>query len=114
MKKFMPFLILLLAALLLVACTPEQQQPTGQTGDVTMIARITAIGDKIEVDVIASEYFSGPFFIITGDTTEYYNKDGESITRVDLSVGDTVEIKYNGQVMLSYPPQVAALIITKQ
>lgn len=113
MKRFMPFLILLLAALLLLACAPEQQQPAGR-GDVTMTAKITAIGDKIEVDVIASEYFSGPFFIITGDTTEYYNKDGESITRADLSVGDTVEIKYNGQVMLSYPPQIAALKITKK
>lgn len=109
MKRFMSLLMLILTAGLLAACSP---QPTGPVGDVTMTARITAIGEKIEVDVIKSEYASGPFLIITGDTTQYFDSDGESITRADLSVGDIVEIKYNGQVMLSYPPQVAATKIT--
>lgn len=113
MKRFMSLLMLILTAGLLSACSP-QQQPAGPVDDATMIAKITAIGEKIEVDVIESQYSTGPFFIITGDTTQYFNSDGESITRVDLSVGDTVEIKYNGQVMLSYPPQVAALKITKK
>ncbi len=112
MKRFMSLLTLILTVGFLVSCSPEQ--PTVPLGDVTMVARITAIGEKIEVDVTESDNFTGPFFIITGDTTQYFNSDGDSITRADLSVGDTVEIKYNGQVMLSYPPQVAALKITKQ
>jgi hypothetical protein len=93
-------LALVLPCLLATGCSESAES-------VKMTARVTAIGDKIEVEVIESEYFSGPFFIITGDGTEY-TKNGIKIGRDGIKVGDTVEIYYSGQVMLSYPPQVAA------
>ncbi len=80
---------------------------------VKMTARVTAVGERIEVEVIESEYTSGPYFIITNSDTEYLGKDGGKILRAAIRVGDTVEITYSGQVMLSYPPQVVAYSIKK-
>ena len=50
---------------------------------------------------------------ITSDSTVFCNSDGKKIKKSDLSVGDTVEIFYSGQVMMSYPPQIVAAKITK-
>ena len=79
---------------------------------VKMRAVIKEIGEKIEVEVTESEYTFGIHWVITHSSTAYYGKAGESITRSDLNVGDTVEILYSGQVMLSYPPQIVAAKIT--
>ena len=96
-------------ALFLVGCQRER-------GDerVRMRAEITAIGEKIEVEVLESEYTSGPHWVIVGDKTAVEDKDGKRLDLSSLSVGDTVEIFYNGQVMLSYPPQIVALRIVKE
>ena len=77
-----------------------------------MVAVITELGEKILVDVLESEYTFGPHLVITSDKTEYYGKDGEKASRGDLNVGDTVEILYSGQVMMSLPPQIVAAKIT--
>ena len=50
--------------------------------------------------------------VITGEQTDFYGRDGEHISRGALRVGDTVEIVYSGQVMMSYPPQIVARKIT--
>ena len=71
-----------------------------------MTACVQEIGEKIEVEVITGEYAYGVYLIITGDSTKYHG-----ITRESLKVGDKIKIVYNGQVMMSYPPQVAALEI---
>lgn len=80
--------------------------------DFKMTAIITELGDKIAIDVIESEYTSGIHWVIIADATEFYAKDGSAITRSDLKVGDTVEILYSGQVMMSYPPQIVAARFT--
>ena len=64
--------------------------------------------DRIVVEIIESDYAFGVYHILTFDTTKYYNKNGSQITRQGIMVGDTVEITYSGQTMLSYPPQVVA------
>ena len=80
--------------------------------DFKMTAVITELADKIAIDVIESEYTSGIHWVIIADATEFYAKDGSRITRGDLKVGDTVEILYSGQVMMSYPPQIVAARFT--
>ena len=41
----------------------------------------------------------------------YLDKNGNRTVKAFLKVGDTVEITYGGQVMMSYPPQIVALKI---
>ena len=77
-----------------------------------MKATVKSVGEKIEVDVIEAEYTSGVHWVITGEETEYRGKNGEELTRADVHPGATVEILYNGQVMMSYPPQIVARCIT--
>ena len=93
-------LALVLPCLLSTGCSESEDV-------VKMTARVTAIGDKIEVEVIESEYTSGPYHVITSDDT-VFQKNGIKINRDGIKVGDTVEIYYSGQVMLSYPPQIVA------
>ena len=80
----------------------------------SMLAEIENLDTPFQVDVIRAEYASGPYWIVTSPQTEYEDKNGNRITKSDLCVGDTVEIYYNGQVMMSFPPQVVAHKIVKQ
>ncbi len=98
--------------------TPDNEQKGGAemhnniNERVSMRAVIRAIDERLEVEVTLSEYTSGIHWVIIHDSTAYYAADGSAITRADLQVGDEVEIYYNGQVMLSYPPQIVAHRIT--
>ena len=120
MSKIIRIIILLLLAVSLTACNEggngTESEPAG--GDMPgaefkMTAKIESIDDKITVDVIEAEYTSGIHLVITSDSTVFCNSDGKSIERTDLSAGDTVEIFYSGQVLMSYPPQIVAAKITK-
>ncbi|MBR2025204.1 MAG: hypothetical protein IKA02_05300, partial [Clostridia bacterium] len=59
--------------------------------------------DRIEVEVIESDYAFGIYWILTSNTTKYYNDNGSIINRQNIKIGDAVEISYSGQTMLSYP-----------
>jgi hypothetical protein len=109
MKKI-GLLALLLILPMLFACGDVEEEKTDEPmkNDFKMTAVVTAPGEKIEVDVVESEYASGPFWILTSESTSFVNELGEKIDKSDLSVGDTVIITYNGQVMMSYPPQIVA------
>jgi len=109
MKKLFKRIAILTSLLFLVSCSPgvSDAQPT-----VVMTAVIDNIFDRIEVSVLESEYTSGVHWVITSAETEIIGKNGERITREDLEVGDTVEIVYSGQVMMSLPPQIVARKIT--
>ena len=76
-----------------------------------MKATVTALEEKLEVNVTEAEYAEGIFWVIISESTEITNSKGEKISREEISVGDELKITYNGQVMMSYPPQVAALKI---
>ena len=116
MKKLILLSLLLLLPLLLLSCdeaeTPEEEPPAN-TG-VQMTAKILAMGDKIEVEVLESPYADGVYHVITSDATTYLNKDGQTIAKSDLALGDTVIISYSGQVMMSIPPQIVATKIALQ
>ena len=80
----------------------------GGEPEFKMKATVTELSEKILVDVTEAEYAEGPFWIIISDTTEIVNSDGNKISRDEIKVGDEIEIIYNGQMMMSLPPQVAA------
>lgn len=66
--------------------------------------------DRLVVEVIESDYAFGIYHILTA-SAKYYNKNGSQVTRESIMVGDTIELTYSGQTMLSYPPQVVAYSI---
>ncbi|MBQ2793748.1 MAG: DUF3221 domain-containing protein [Clostridia bacterium] len=108
MKRVIGYIIL--AAALPVMFTTGCQKKNGENV-VKMLSTVTAVGEKIEVEVIESEYAFGPYWVITDENT-VFERGGRKIKRSDISAGDTVEIYYSGQVMLSYPPQIVAHRIT--
>ena len=122
MKKILMHFICLLSVLLLVACAGSGDGSDGsgngdtvQNTSTKMTATVTNLLDsgKIEVDVIEGEYgASGIFWVIVSDQTALCDGHGTKIALSDIQAGDTVEIRYGGQVMMSYPPQIVAGSIT--
>lgn len=106
MKKFLLILLSLILPCAFVSCNKDEP------GRVYMTATVTALTEKLEVEVTKSNYTSGTHLVIISDRTEIYNKNGEKVTRDAINIGDSLEIMYNGQVMLSYPPQIVAHKIT--
>ena len=106
MKKLICIALILSTLLLISACATEEESM-----DFKMTATLLAVGEKLEVNVTEAEYASGIHLIIVGSATEIYGADGDRISKDLLCVGDELEIYYSGQVMMSYPPQVAALKI---
>ena len=78
-----------------------------------MRAIVEHIEDKIRVNVYEAEYAQGIYVIIYGESTVFVDSYGNNISLSNLRIGDKIEITYNGQVMMSYPPQVAATRIKK-
>lgn len=116
MKKIFNLINLVLALILLCGCMDfglrsDQDQ---NSNSPRMVAEIIAIGDKIEVEVIEGDYgANGVYWINYSSTTTIVSKDGGKLKLGDLSVGNRIEVIYNGQVALSYPPQIVAKKITK-
>ncbi len=116
MRNLKKIILILLSLSLLASCSQSDAQNDenggengGKIGDsVTMRAEITELGERLLVTVIESEYTSGPHLVLTPSETKYLDKDGNEIARDTLKVGDIVDIRYGGQVMMSYPPQIVA------
>lgn len=87
---------------------------SGNLNNVKMLAKVQALGEKLEVEVIESEYTFGVHLVIVGEATTYYDIYNNQITKEDIMVGDNVVIYYGGQVMMSYPPQIVASKIIRQ
>lgn len=81
---------------------------------ITFIAEIVSLEEKFLVSVLESEYTSGEHILITNEKTQYLDSNGNKIEKNSLNKGDKIKVNYSGQVMLSYPPQVVAYVITKQ
>ena len=110
MKNFLIVAILLSIFPFIYSCNNDSVKE----GGFKMLARVKENGEDIAVTVIESEYAYGDFLIITSSNTEFQDKNGNKIKKSDLKPTDTVEITYNGQTMLSYPPKVVALKIVLQ
>ena len=112
MNKIKIILSVIILCALLISCSINDAEANNMN-NAKMTAKITALGEKIEVEVIEGDYgASGIFWIITGSDTDFRNSDGNKISVSNLRVNDVIEIEYSGQVMMSYPPQVYAKIIT--
>ena len=109
LKKYLRLLLLVLTLPLLLSFSPKDK-PDGR---VSMIARITELSERITVEVIECPYTSGVHIVHTPRETRYLDEDGSPISRTALALGDTVRIRYSGQVMLSSPPQIVAAEITR-
>ena len=98
--------LLVIATLALGICATGCAEESVDDGFV-MKARVDSVGEKIEVTVIEAPHGNtGPFWVITSDATEFFDENGREISKKDIVSGATVEICYNGQVMMSYPPQI--------
>lgn len=114
MKKLMNLIILALSLTILCGCSSFGLDAGVDTDGPKMVAEIIAISDKIEVNVIEGDYgASGIYWVNVSSTTVFKTEDGRGIKLSDLSVGDRIEVRYSGQVMMSYPPQIVAKKITK-
>lgn len=113
MKNFTKIILVILSALCLGVLPSCDEAPDSDVprGGFTLKGQVTAVGEKIEVEVYDSEYAFGPYWVITPYTTAYFAQDGTVASRADIKVGDKVEIEYGGQVMQSYPPQIVAKVI---
>ena len=92
------------ATLTLGGCEGEKNE------GFTLRGVVRNIEDKIEIDVTEGEYAEGIYLIIYS-SGEFLNREGERVDISALRVGDLIEVTYGGQVMMSYPPQVAASVI---
>jgi hypothetical protein len=109
MKKALKYMLLALSVIS-VGAVSGCCRTDGE--DFTMTAVVDNMSDRIEVTVIEAPYGNtGPFWVITSEQTVFLGKDGEKIKREDIKPGDELEITWGGQVMMSYPPQIAALKI---
>ena len=128
MSKKILALILALLMISAVACDKaEDKKPDGETpgeqngekvnenielqsGEVVFRGKVTNVSDTrhIEMEIIESDIAFGTYWVIVGDPTELYGKDGEKIDRSDIKIGDTIDVVFGGQVMQSYPPQISA------
>ena len=115
MKRLLKTLVLLLALTSLTSCGISGGGTTGLGKDpvegVKMTAKVTEVTDRLGVEVLESEYAFGPYLVHMGEKVKICSKSGEIISLSDIKEGDTVEITYSGQVMMSYPPQIVALQI---
>lgn len=71
---------------------------------------VTSVDDKhyIAMEIIDSNVAFGIYHVLVGEQTVFVNSTGATITRDQIKVGDTIEVIFSGQVMLSMPPQIAA------
>ena len=125
MKKIL--LLILAAVLILSVCSCGNCESNDNSGDMSgkpapygsdqlsesyvLKGKVVAVSDRIEIEVVDSDIAFGVYWVLVSDDTELVNELGK-IFLSDISVGDMVEVVYGGQVMMSYPPQIAARKVT--
>lgn len=130
MKRFLSSVLLIaLGLILLASCAPDKNAGVGQNGgargntdlpegggkeEFYFIGEVTGITDRIEVNVTEGEYAYGIYHVLVSEQTDILGKDGGKIAVDGIKIGDTVKVIYGGQVMMSYPPQVAATEVRVQ
>ena len=112
MKRKIKMLLNILALILCLGTVSGCKGASPMGNSFRLTATVTALGEKLEVNVTEGEYASGIYWVIISDETVIKDQDGVKRSRDDIAVGDTLGIVYNGQVMMSYPPQIVAREIT--
>jgi hypothetical protein len=98
------FVLLITLFLIFTACNGDDNMNV----QFKMKAKILAINEHVEIEILEDEYNSGILWVNYSNQTIIKDNAGNTITINDLKVGDHIEIIYNGQVMMSYPGQIAA------
>jgi hypothetical protein len=112
MKKILALAIATLL-LFMAGCSVNDGQAPIIGEKYLLKAILKSVNDnQLEVEVIESDYAFGIYWVHVSDA-KYVDADGNSITKSDLKVGDTIKITYGGQVMMSSPPQIVASQIQK-
>ena len=94
---------------LIPSCALSEEEKNMQGVKMTAIIKNVNTDTGLEVEVIEGEYgASGIYWVIISKDTVFADANGNRISKNSLKVGDTIEITYGGQVMLSYPPQIVA------
>ena len=127
MKRLLSSVLLLVLGLIFLAsCSPDKNSggrsagdnPDAREGDgreeFFLIGEVTNITDRIELNVIEGEYAYEIYHVLVSEQTDIFGKDGGKITLNGIKTGDTVRVIYGGQVMMSYPPQIAAFEVRVQ
>lgn len=119
MSKRLFAMALTFILLFAVGCEPSgNSNPSGNGGEngdeFVLKATVNSQTEHhIEVEVIESDYAFGVYWVLTGADTVFLDANGKAIAISDIRAGDIVNITYSGQVMMSYPPQIAAHKIQK-
>jgi hypothetical protein len=81
-----------------------------EEGEVVYRGKVTNLGDNhaLEMEIVDSTIAFGPYRVLIGNNTTFYGVDGEEINREAIELDDIIEVVFSGQVMMSYPPQIAA------
>ena len=64
--------------------------------------------ERLMIEVIESEYAFGEYVVLLNGDTQFADREGKPSSPAALAAGQTVEVVYGGQVMMSYPPQIVA------
>ena len=115
MKKIV-LLILVFALLSLFGCSTETggevtDSGSGEGGEsVPFVFRGTVfeVSELLGVQMEETEYSSGPYHVITGEETTYFDESGAPTSRDSVKIGSVIEVTFSGQVMMSYPPKISA------
>lgn len=108
MKILKKIIIGALSLVLLAGCSKD-----APAAEYKFRAVVNEVGEG-ELSVTVSEddgVHFGEYRILVGEGTRYYLSDGVGVGLDNVERADVIEVTYNGQVMRSFPPQVAALKI---
>lgn len=103
MKKSLTVFVLLFSVCFFLGCEREYN-----LDEFYLIGIINNVEEKINIEVIESEYAFGEYLVITSNETNILDKKGLNINKNNLKVGDKIKVVYSGQVMMSFPPQIVA------
>ena len=103
--------ILLLAAIcilpLLFGMTkkeePSPEAPFVFTGEVVAIEN-----GMLSVEMDETDYSFGLYHVLISEETQYIDKNGLPVKEKAVQIGNRIAIGFSGQVMMSYPPKIAA------
>ena len=78
--------------------------------EVVYRGKVTNLGNsqELEMEIVDSTIAFGLYRVLISGETTFYGLDGEEINRETIEIGDVIEVVFSGQVMMSYPPQIAA------
>ena len=92
---------------------PDYDKGVDNMNDFVLKGVVKGYNTHLEIEVIESDYAFGIYWVIVPNSTPILDKNGSNIELSSLKEGDIVEITYNGQTMMSYPPQIVSLKIVR-